>query len=487
MANIRVEGLSDEDRELLNQLGFPSEENYVEVTPNRPDMLSGVGIRRTLDLYRNPRYVEYSVKKLSIPVQIQRVRDRPYIEFGYVELNRAPDLEDLIEFQEKLHETFGRKRKKVAIGLHDMSAITPPIVYKEVEEETFIPLDQTKPMTIQEILSQTDKGKEYGALVKERYPMIYDKHGVISFPPIINSDRTRLKSNTTSVFIDVTGTNQHYVREAMRLILSYFIDYGAKRAESTVDMNPKIIRAPESKIEKMLGTELDIPNILLKSGILYRDGNAFVPPYRVDFMDWTDIAEEVAINHGYNNLPMRFPEIYQSTEIQEDKFREVMERLGFSEVYTSFLVSYRDASKYYRLERLKNSVSEDYDAIRPSLEYSLLKIANKNRTSPLPYKIYEHGRVYDPEQDREYDKLSFLIMDREIKVEDYLSIIRAIAEELKSDISLERGYEHVMYINSTTFHGKIGDYRFYVGAVRANVLEDFGLNYPVVIGNLFKE
>ncbi|MCS7122557.1 MAG: phenylalanine--tRNA ligase beta subunit-related protein [Candidatus Micrarchaeota archaeon] len=487
MANVRVEGLSPEDRELLNQLGFPTEDNYVEVTPNRPDMLSKIGIMRTLDLYRNPRYLEYSVSRLSIDVRIHKVKDRPYIEFGYVELTKSPDIQDLIEFQEKLHETFGRKRKRVAIGLHDMSEVTPPITYKEVDTETFIPLGHNQPMTIHEILDHTDKGKEYRHLVRDKYPIIYDRDGVISFPPIINSNRTRLRDTTTSIFIDVTGTNQHYVKETMRLMISYFIDYGAKRVESTVDMNPKMVRAPESKINRMLGIRLDIPKLLLRSGILYRDEHALIPPYRVDFMDWTDVAEEVAINYGYNNLPTSFPEIYQSIDIQEDVFREIMQRLGFSEVYTSFLVSYREASKYYELERLQNSVSEEYDAIRPSLEYSLLKMAHRNRTSPLPYRIYEHGRVYDPKRDREYDQLGFLIMNREIKVEDYLSVIVAIAEELRSDLDITRDYEHNMYIKSTAFHGKIGDYRFYVGAIRWGVLEEFGITYPVVIGNLFKD
>ncbi|MEM2054252.1 MAG: phenylalanine--tRNA ligase beta subunit-related protein [Candidatus Anstonellales archaeon] len=487
MANVRVKHLSKEDMELLNDLGFPSEDSIVEITPNRPDMLSEVGIRRVIDLYRGKKISDYRSKRLGIDINIEHVPSRPYIEIATLELSSKIELDDLIEFQEKLHETYGRKRKRVAIGIHDLDYITPPITYRAVYDETFIPLNSNQRMNIEQILKSLDKGKEYGHLVSSPYPMLYDSTGVISFPPIINSDRTKLREETRKILIDVTGINQHYVKDTMKILLCYFIDLGAKNVESTTQLDYKTITAPASRIRELINIDVDYREMLMKSGIEY-DGNvAIIPPYRVDFMDWTDVAEEIAINYGYNHIPRDFPKIYQSAEISEDPIRDIMDRMGFSEVYTSFLVKYDDAKEYFELEKLQNSVSEDYNAIRPSLELSLLRVIHKNRNAKLPYKIYEIGRVYDPKLDREYDQIGFAIMQNEFRVEDYLSVIKTLAIAMNAQLHLDRGSGSKILLDTTSFKGKIDDYEFYVGAVKYEILERFEIDRPVVMGIIFKK
>lgn len=484
MANVYVKGLDNDDYDLLNSLGFPSDrdEHIIEVTPNRPDMLSNVGIHRTLYTYKNRRTPStYESSKLSIEFIINNVRSRPYIELALVYLKKPLDIEDLIQFQEKLHDTYGRKRKRVAIGLHDYSKIVPPIYYKEVEQERFVPLDSNKEMGIPEIL-MTEKGKEYGHLVSSPYPMLYDSQGVISFPPIINSDRTKLRDNTTTVLIDVTGINSYYVKETMRLLLCYMIDVGVYKIESTVSLDYKKIEASAEKIRSLIGIDEDYSRLLSMSGIDYDGMYAIVPPYRIDFMDWTDVAEEIAINYGYNNIPREYPKIYQDTYIKEDKYRDIMDRLGFNEVYSSFLVNAQDASKYMKVEKLLNALSEDSSAIRSSLEYSLLKIASKNRMAPLPYKIYEIGRVYDV---LEYEQLGWLMMDDEIKVEDYISIIKAAADELDVTATIKHSKDIPMFNSSTVFYGSIGQIEYYVGAISYEVLRSMNIDKPIVIG-IFK-
>lgn len=484
MANVIVENLSDEDYELLNQLGFPGdpENNIIEVTPNRPDMLSKVGIKRTLDLYRQKIKPNYSSKPISIEIIKELVTIRPYIELAIAKLSSKLDIEDLIQFQEKIHETYGRKRKRVAIGIHDYSKITPPIIYKAVHNEKFIPLNSTEAMDIPSILEKLEKGREYKDLVKAPYPMLYDKNGVISFPPIINSDRTKLEQNTSEVFIDVTGTNEYYVKETMKLILCYMIDIGAQ-VESTVSLEYKEIPAPQEKIAKLLGFKADYKALLNRSGIFYDGSIAKVPPYRIDFMDWTDVAEEIAINYGYNNIARKTPQIYQDIEIKSNILREIMDRLGFSEVYTSFLVNYEEAKAFMKVEKLLNSVSEDYNSIRSSLEYSLLKVAYKNKTAPLPYKIYEIGRVYYDQ--KEHEEMGFLIMDDNIKIEDYLSVILAIADELKLQANLKHRAESDIFESSTYIYGNIGKIKFYAGAVKYKILKELKLDKPVVLA-IFK-
>ena len=59
---------------------------------------------------------------------------RPYAVGGIVRGLEFEDalLRSLVDLQEKLHLTVGRRRKKVAIGFHDMDKVTPPYTYKAV-------------------------------------------------------------------------------------------------------------------------------------------------------------------------------------------------------------------------------------------------------------------------------------------------------------------------------------------------------------------
>src|SRR5207245_1211801 len=139
---------------------------------------------------------------------------RPYAVRGIV---RVLDLEDallrsLVDLQEKLHLTVGRRRKKVAIGIHDMDKVTPPYTYKAVlpTDVRFTPLGMAQEMDLLEILTKHEKGREYAHLVAAQpvFPIIMDARGqVLSFPPVINGILTQLTPDTRNLFIDVTGTD----------------------------------------------------------------------------------------------------------------------------------------------------------------------------------------------------------------------------------------------------------------------------------------
>ena len=122
---------------------------------------------------------------------------RPSISGGIV---RGVTLDDIsirciMELQEKLHVTLGRKRKKVSIGIHDLSKLEGPFNYDTCSphEPAFVPLQKDYEMTPQEILEEHPKGIEYAHLLSEfnRYPIIKDSNDeVASMPPIINGALT---------------------------------------------------------------------------------------------------------------------------------------------------------------------------------------------------------------------------------------------------------------------------------------------------------
>ena len=74
-----------------------------------------------------------------------------------------------MDFQENLHWVLGRDRKKVAIGIHNLDVLKPPFKYKAAESHkySFVALETTDKMDLQEILENHKKGKKYAKLFGE--------------------------------------------------------------------------------------------------------------------------------------------------------------------------------------------------------------------------------------------------------------------------------------------------------------------------------
>ena len=136
----------------LTKLGFPTEveegDIVVEVTPDRPDIFMYEGVVRVVREYHGAEPKKY-VFRSKRGVVNRGVKQRPYIAAALVEGVDVGerDLVYLMNAQEKLHETIGRKRKKVAIGIHDANDISLPIEYVESEDVQFVPLGYEKRMS----------------------------------------------------------------------------------------------------------------------------------------------------------------------------------------------------------------------------------------------------------------------------------------------------------------------------------------------------
>ncbi|MEM4347338.1 MAG: phenylalanine--tRNA ligase subunit beta [Candidatus Altiarchaeota archaeon] len=224
----------DELKERISMLGVDLEridENKIvmEIFPNRPDLLSIEGFSRALKGVLN---IESGLKyyhlfdsdtKIFVDKSVENVR--PYI-VGTIIKNISMDenfLISLMDLQEKLHVTHGRNRRKVAIGVHDFSKVKPNFTYKAVKpkEISFLPLDMSEEMTLEKILKKHPKGKEYSFILegKERYPVLIDKNkNVLSFPPIINAELTRVTYETKEIFIDITGLDEIAINQALNIV-----------------------------------------------------------------------------------------------------------------------------------------------------------------------------------------------------------------------------------------------------------------------------
>src|SRR5580658_8128709 len=199
----------------------------IEYNPNRPDFSTDYGIARALRglvgketglrTYRALR----GRNKVFADEGLANVR--PFIACA-VARGLALDEEtirQLISMQEDLHNGLGRKRRKVAIGLHDLGAIEFPVFYSGKDSRfAFTPLGSPEEMTVEEILQNTETGRAYGHILAgaPAYPMLYDSRGqVLSFPPIINGQKTKVEATASGLFVDVTSTDARLGRETLAI------------------------------------------------------------------------------------------------------------------------------------------------------------------------------------------------------------------------------------------------------------------------------
>ena len=123
----------------------------IDVSPNRPDLLSYQGFKRSFlgFLSKKIGLRKYEIKKPEKDYEVivdSSVKEvRPYTVCAIVKKLKLDNekIKELIDIQEKLHATVGRKRKKLAIGIYPLEKIKLPIYYKALEPDKikFIPLE----------------------------------------------------------------------------------------------------------------------------------------------------------------------------------------------------------------------------------------------------------------------------------------------------------------------------------------------------------
>jgi phenylalanyl-tRNA synthetase beta chain len=326
----------DELIDMLPMIGsdiehYDDEMIKVEFFPNRPDYYSVEGIARTVKGFLGieegiPKYT-LSKSGVSITVDPELKEIRPYTECCIIEGISIDDdtLKGLMDFQEDLHWVLGRDRKKVAIGIHNLDVVKAPFAYRAAkpDEYSFVPLETTEKMNLTEILEDHKKGKKYAQLLEkfDKYPLITDSEdNILSMPPIINGELTKLSENTTNVLIDVTGTDERAVNFALNIIACSFAESGGSiktmeivyknRTVETPDLTPKRMDVNLENAQKILGLELtaqDVVNMLnrvrLGAEAETEDRIAvLVPAYRIDILHEVDIIENIAIGYCFRKI-----------------------------------------------------------------------------------------------------------------------------------------------------------------------------------------
>ena len=504
---------------------------------NRPDLWSAegiarqikwaLGIKRGLPIYKTERsgivvYVDEKLKEI-----------RPYGVYAIVEGLKLDEeaLKQMINLQEKVALTFGRRRREVAIGIFDFDKVKPPIYYRAAEKtEKFVPLGFTEELTLEEILEKHEKGKEYGHLIRDKpyYPLLVDSEGkVLSMPPVINSEITgRVTTETRNVFVDVTGWDLKKIMLALNVVVTALAERGGRIRSvkviypdfeiETPDLSPREFEVELDYVRRLAGIELSDGEIKdLLERMMYEvelvDGKARVryPAFRDDIMHARDVLEDVLIAYGYNNIEPEEPKLAVQGRGDrfvefEDAVRELMVGFGLQEVMT-FNLTNREAQysrmglepgeNYFNhppaeLVEIENPISPKWSALRGWLIPSLLDFLSQNTHEEYPQRIFEVGKATLIDESRETktvseSKLAVALAYPRVTFTEAKEILESVMRHLGFAYELQE-VEHPSFIPGRV--GKIvvdGKEIGIIGELHPAVLENWGIEMPTAVFELF--
>ena len=484
----------------------------IEFFPNRPDLYSTEGVARAikgfLDIETGLREYNTSPSGITITRDSEIKNVRPYLACAVVRGMRfnSRSIESLMALQESLHWAVGRNRKKVSIGVHDMGKLIPPFKYIAQDPDfKFTPLDFTGPLSMRDILEKHPKGIKFANLLEkfEKYPLILDaKDNVLSFPPIINGELTKVTESTTDLFIEVTGLDPA-VSIALNIVVASLAERGGM-IESvlidgkirTPDISPGIMELKNEEVEDLLGFKLTNEEIItgLKK-IRYGaqlSGNSIkvsVPAYRSDILHNCDLIEDIAIAYGFDKIKPELPSTSTTGRSHpisrsRDTLNEIMTGLGYLQVMPFTLTNERMQFDMMKREKAKGithilyPISEDHTIVRPTILPNLLEILMINKHRELPQRIFEAGEVVL--DCRTYQRLGCVAIHPQANFTEIQAIIDAVLRERQIEYTVMESKDPGFIKGRCADILINGEKAGVFGEIHPEVISNFGLEHPII-------
>ena len=457
--------LREEDAEpglnMAHILGFDDSIVEFEITPNRPDCLSVIGLareasatfKRPLKLHTPephgcggsiadlvdidiedgdlcPRYTARMVKNVKIAPSPRWMRER-LRNSGVRPINNIVDITNyvMLEYGQPMHA-------------FDFSCVEGGhiIVRTAREGETIQTLDGNERKLTPNMLCICDEHKPVcvaGVMGGANSEIVGDTAMVLFESANFNGVSVRRTASALGMRTDASSRYEKgldmmntikAVERACELVellgcgevVDGVMDVVAK------EKAPTVVKLEPDKINALLGTELSedlMREILVSLGFILNGDDIYVPSWRGDVEHYSDIAEEVARFYGYNKIPCTLMrgETTRGGFSEQQRFDRAIggavRALGYDEIITYSFISptYYDKIRMPKDSSLRNSLKilnplgEDTSIMRTTILPSMLEIIARNHSyRNKSARLYELGKIYLPREDGLADEPKYL-------------------------------------------------------------------------------
>ena len=526
--------LQEEDAEpglnMAHILGFDDSIVEFEITPNRPDCLSVIGLareasatfKRPLKLHTPephgcggsiaeivdidiedgdlcPRYTARMVKNVKIAPSPRWMRER-LRNSGVRPINNIVDITNyvMLEYGQPMHA-------------FDFSCVEGGhiIVRTAREGETIQTLDGNERKLTPNMLCICDEHKPVcvaGVMGGANSEIVGDTAMVLFESANFNGVSVRRTASALGMRTDASSRYEKgldmmntikAVERACELVellgcgevVDGVMDVVAK------EKAPTVVKLEPDKINALLGTELSedlMREILVSLGFILNGDDIYVPSWRGDVEHYSDIAEEVARFYGYNKIPCTLMrgETTRGGFSEQQRFDRAIggavRALGYDEIITYSFISptYYDKIRMPKDSSLRNSLKilnplgEDTSIMRTTILPSMLEIIARNHSyRNKSARLYELGKIYLPREEGLADEPKYLSLGAYGDGVDFFSFkgsIETLLHELRiTDV------KYVACTDNDSYHpGRCA--KVYAGETYLGV---FGQIHPLVAAN----
>jgi phenylalanyl-tRNA synthetase beta chain len=261
------------------------------------------------------------------------------------------------------------------------------------------------------------------------YPVIYDSNRtVLSLPPIINGNHSKITLDTKNIFIEITALDKTKVEIVNHMLVAMFAGYAESiepikiisphnnESREAPDLTPRQMQTEVNYLNQVTGLDLspdEIAKLLTKMGYDIKpstsDKNLLdvaLPINRADVLHQADIMEDYAIAYGFNKLPRYYPNKSSAVAapLPINKLGDIVRlesaAAGWTEVMPLILCSHEENFEWLNRKddgktavKLANPKTAEYQIVRTSLLPGLLKTINSNKHHSVPMKVFEVSDV----------------------------------------------------------------------------------------------
>lgn len=435
-------------QDIREALGFNDTCVEFEITSNRPDCLSVIGLAReaaitfkkplklhtpevkgcggnindmlTVEVKNTelcPRYSAKIVKNIKVEPSPRWMRERLRAS-GVRPINNIVDITNyvMLEYGQPMHafdyKYVNGKKITVRNAVEGEKITTLDGVERTLSPEMLVIADEQSPSAVAGVM-----GGQFSSIMDDTDTIVFESANFMRGPIRRQAKKLGMRTESSSRFekgLDPENTVKALNRacELIELLGAGEVVDGMIDIDNS-DKTPHIAPFNPEWTNNFLGINLsaeEMKDILEKLDMKVENGNVYAPSYRADIENKADIAEEIVRIYGYNNIPnAELKGSAKATLTPMQKFERtltnVMLAQGLNEIVTYSFISpkYYDKINLPANSKVRNSIvitnplGEDTSVMRTTAIPSMLNILSKNYNNKNSYAhLFEISKVYIP-------------------------------------------------------------------------------------------